>query len=284
MPDQGWLLVPPPKSTLGALAKMLHVADPAQLGQGRDAHTYHREYSGLEFYTAWRVEHPDMWNRYLSERFAIANRVRQLTDKGLKNAYVQVQLPSAAQLPGPLNADANEVFLLSGTKPEFLLSILNDGLNTRVSALQGMLGAAIYLAEEAAKIDQYTTRDSRYEQVGLEELHARIFRPGWRPHPGEDLFYAMVVRATLGWVARTEDGATCLDSPGSSLYHSDERRELATIPDSNPPTKYNSLVAEKGGIVKRFREFAVFSNTQCYVEYVIAHKRKPLGNTTAVAQ
>lgn len=271
--DQGWLLVPPPRATVAALKQMLRVADPKQLGRGRDAHTYHREYSGLEFYTAWRVEHPDMWRRYLSEQQTIANRVRQLTSLGLENVPVQVQLPSAAQLPGHLNADANEVFLLSGTKPMFLLSILNEGLNTKLSALTGMLGAGIYLAEEAAKIDQYTTPDSDYEQAGLEELHGRIFRPGWRPHPGEDLFYALVVRATLGWVARTDNGATRLDSPASSLYHSDDKRELATIPGSSPPAKYNSLVAERGKIVKRFREFAVFSNAQCYVEYVIAYKR-----------
>ena len=39
----------------------------------------------------------------------------------------------------------------------------------KVSRLDGMLGAGVYFAEDAAKMDQYTRPDSSFEQEGLEE-------------------------------------------------------------------------------------------------------------------
>ena len=77
----------------------------------------------------------------------------------------------------------------------------------------------------------------------------------------------------MGWGLRTVDGKTDVDNPGAPLFHNEENRELAIIPDSAPPSRYFSLTAEKGKALKRFREFVVFNDSQCYVEYVIAYKR-----------
>ncbi len=158
---------------------MLHVADPHQLGVGRDAHTYHRNYHGLQFYTAWRVEHPDMWREFDSRRLTMKSQMKQLARQGLACPNVRVQPAMASGLPGSLCLEVNETYLLSGTKPEHLLAILHNGLNPKLSALSGAFGAGVYLAEEAAKIDQYTTPDSSYEQDQLDELHARQVCTKW---------------------------------------------------------------------------------------------------------
>jgi len=276
--EQGdWRLQPPDARTVGALSAMLHVPDPLQLGKGRDAKKYHREYKSLELYTAWRVEYPDKYLEYSSRRAAMSNKVKTLVDCGLSLVRTDVSLPGADGLPGQLNADANEVYLLSGTKPENLLPILNQGFNIKLSALTGAFGAGIYLAEDATKIDQYTAPDPSHGQKGLEELHERLFQDAWLPHPEEDLFYCLVVRTTMGWGLRTVDGKTDADDPdGAPLFHNAEARELSVIPGSTPPLRYFSLTAEKGKALKRFREFVVFHDSQCYVEYVIAYKRVQL--------
>ena len=49
-------------------------------------------------------------------------------------------------------------------------------------------------------------------------------------------------------------------------------RELVTLPGF-PRVRYNSLLAEKGGAVARFREFVVFHGEYVYPEYVVAYKR-----------
>jgi hypothetical protein len=49
--------------------------------------------------------------------------------------------------------EANEVLLLHGTKPEVVLSILQNSLDPDM-ARPGMFGRGTYFAEDSAKIDQ----------------------------------------------------------------------------------------------------------------------------------
>eukprot|EP00971_Amphidinium_carterae_P075511 1491919-Amphidinium_carterae.1 len=70
-------------------------------------------------------------------------------------------------MPGGCVQDVNEAFLISGTKPENLLAILDQGLDAKLSK-QGMLGVGIYFAETVMKTDQYATADSSKDQEGLE--------------------------------------------------------------------------------------------------------------------
>eukprot|EP00971_Amphidinium_carterae_P282464 5607623-Amphidinium_carterae.1 len=153
-------------------------------------------------------------------------------------------------MPGGCDPNVNEVFLLSGTKPENVLPIISQGLKVNVSRLNGLLGGGIYFAEDATKIDQYTTPDSDYEQEGLEDLHAMLFRAGGRhrKHPDEDLFYCLVVRVVLGWSVRTLDAETHAETD-DPVFRDDEKRELATVPGSNPPVPYHSVVLETGRLL-----------------------------------
>eukprot|EP00971_Amphidinium_carterae_P337509 6474352-Amphidinium_carterae.1 len=60
-----------------------------------------------------------------------------------------------------------EVFLISGTKPENLLTIIDQGLSINFS------GAGIYFTEDAAKADQYATPDSQKGFRG-HQFHSRL--------------------------------------------------------------------------------------------------------------
>ena len=88
------------------------------------------------------------------------------------------------------------------------------------------------------------------------------------------IFYCLVVRAALGWCAHTDDGEKVMGSVDQNIFHSPEMRELALVPGSSPGVRFHSLVLEKGKRAKRFREFVVYDNSHCYVEYVIAYKRE----------
>eukprot|EP00747_Dinoflagellata_sp_TGD_P221728 gnl/TRDRNA2_/TRDRNA2_93513_c0_seq1.p1 gnl/TRDRNA2_/TRDRNA2_93513_c0~~gnl/TRDRNA2_/TRDRNA2_93513_c0_seq1.p1 ORF type:complete len:356 (-),score=56.54 gnl/TRDRNA2_/TRDRNA2_93513_c0_seq1:51-1118(-) len=325
---QTWALYVVDHAVQEQLQKFLHVSAGTELGKGRDAALlgYKRAYSDLELFCAWRLEYPEMWHVYEARRSMIGKQAKRFQTAGLRKADVTPTTAACAEglpgavsananevfllhgvkpeylleiiqqglseklsslsgafgaavylaLPGAVSANANEVFLLHGVKPEYLLEIIQQGLSEKLSSLSGAFGAAVYLAEDVVKIDQYTTPDSHFKQEGLSALHTRLFR-GYRQgsvkHPGEDLFYCLVVRTTLGWVVRTNDGKACLDDDDQSLYASADCRELAKINGSEPPERYHSLVVETGKTLKRFREFCVFDSAQTYVEYIIAYKR-----------
>eukprot|EP00971_Amphidinium_carterae_P011622 228746-Amphidinium_carterae.1 len=243
---QGWSLQVVDEATRSALARMLHVPYPKELGVGQDSHRYEREYNHLEFYAAWKVEYPAFRKKYDAERAAIAGKMAQFSKQGCKREAVVPTLRGVDAMPGACDDSVNEVRLLQGTKPESVYPIISQGLKVNVSRLDGLLGAGIYFAEEATKMDQYTTPDSRYEQEELEDLHARLFRAGGGvKHPNDDLFYCLVVRVVLGWSVRTLDAETHAET-GEFVFRDDEKRELATVPGSNPPLPYDSVVLGTG--------------------------------------
>lgn len=137
--------------------------------------------------------------------------------------------------------------------------------------------AGNYLAEDAAKCDQYVSGDAA---LGAHpELHARLY-PTAGDHPGCRTYYALVCRTTLGAYLRTTTvvsrGCVDLDS-GTPVFpaHADGRpntRELAPIPAISPPAPYHGLVVENRAPI-RFREFIVFHGEYAYPEYLLAYKR-----------
>lgn len=267
--------------TIDALRRMLHTDRPEELGEGRDVKEYKREYENLEFYCAWRVTNKTRRNIYEATRDDIRSQVATIRGQGLALKKLALILDGGEDLGFPLADDANEVFLLSGTKPELLVPILTQGLNENLGG--GLFGSATYLAEDSAKIDQYTTPHTGLGQKGLGEMES-IFFPGGEGHPGggkkkagrkKDLFYCMACRATLGWYQRTFDGKTNMDCKGKDVWVNKEKKELSEIPGSKPAMRYHSLVAQYGkkAKVKRFREFMFYNANQLNVEYIIAYHR-----------
>ena len=98
------------------------------------------------------------------------------------------------------------------------------------------------------------------------------------PAPPEgDVFYVLLCRVCLGHFVRTRDGATNLDDASQAIFANKSKRELSAIPGADPPgTPYHSVLVEKGGKVKRHREFICMHSDQTYPEYLVAYTREQL--------
>ena len=60
-----------------------------------------------------------------------------------------------------IRPEKNEVVLLHGTKPGVVADIMCNGLDPSL-AMAGKFGSGTYLAEDAAKVDQYMTEDKEW--------------------------------------------------------------------------------------------------------------------------
>eukprot|EP00929_Paragymnodinium_shiwhaense_P075215 TRINITY_DN38448_c0_g3_i1.p1 TRINITY_DN38448_c0_g3~~TRINITY_DN38448_c0_g3_i1.p1 ORF type:complete len:835 (+),score=209.77 TRINITY_DN38448_c0_g3_i1:101-2605(+) len=288
--DQGWKLSPVTGDVLDTLKELFKVTQPSELGAGRDASKYYRAYNNLEVHCAWQVEFPALYMRYTSERNLIARGMRRATACGVSaSGFVSRLHKTAMKLPGTLDASCGETVMLHGTKPQHLLALLDSGMKDRLSSgLGNMFGGGLYLGEDPEKIDQYTLPDTKYEQPGMEGLHARLFRAGGNSHPDDDLFYCAVVRAAAGLPFHstgllTKDYKIADPSKGEvgqidvqtkqEVFKNVDRRELADIPGVSPPLAYNSLAMHVGKALQRFRELVIFTDKAVYVDYIVAYKR-----------
>jgi len=270
-PSQGWTVVPIKKGSavFGALRGALET-DGSELGLGRDVHES-GAYSELCLKRAWRIENPSLWRRYKVERQEISGSIKR---HKLKVPTLKVRAAlrdELAKLPGELLKEVNETFLLHGTKPDTVLTILQNGPNERFS--RGLFGNGTYLAEDAGKCDQYVGRDEGGTlDDELKTLHARLYRKGVK-HPG-DVYYVFVCRVILGVFVRTKTGgSTAKDlDKNQPVWGTSERRELAAIPDVHPPVHYHGLLVELGESIARYREFVQFHETRLYPEYLLERK------------
>ena len=163
-----------------------------------------------------------------------------------------------------------EHLLLHGTKPENLYDILFGGLDPGL-AHNGLFGKGVYLAETAAKIDQYITEDAEWHgkqddaSHPLHKLHKKLYESGVK-HPG-GVYYALVVRAKFDHEpAVTMDGVCPKDAPGEALFV--DRGDRCKLTGGK-----HSLVAELGGKICRYREFVMFDHDAIQIEYLVALKR-----------
>ena len=262
-------------ANLWATLQSLLQTDPTQLSRGRDVRQP-GVYSRLELACAWRLEHPKLWDRYVSGQQQIQEQLARLRRNGAALSSLGLKT-DRAHLPGGMNAEANERVLMHGTKPDMLLSILSNGPNEHFS--RGIFGHGTYFAEDVGKNDQYVTTDVAHDTSGArKELHQRLFAKV--RHPGR-LHYLLVCRVSLGHSVRTQDGQTSMDGGGGSIFATGDKRELAAVPRASPPVHFHSLVAETGGPhIARFREFIVFHGSYIYPEYLVAYQR--MGGNGAV--
>lgn len=273
MPPERWRMVPISSRRVKAtLEKFLKVHNPAHLGVGRDQVEAGR-YSSLQLEHAWRLEHEHLWPLYCVERErVVGQRASQLRGMPQERTKFEGSFPSLGrEMPGPrVDARINEKFLLHGTKPDTVIAILQGGLNERYSG--GLFGNAVYLAEDAEKIDQYVTSDRTFDSRN--ELHRRLYRSGSTPFVPK-VFYCFVVRAVLGFPCKTKDGTARLDDGGKVFGIPGNTRVLGYIPDTVPANtiQFHSLIAELGGKLSRHREFMVFDGDRIYPEYLLAYRR-----------
>jgi len=265
--------------TYELLQRFLCTTKPHELGVGRDV-KWAGKYTKLELQRAWRIEHPRLYERFRTGRSKVGNDVERVERcNTYKAPSTNIELADLAKkMPGSVDAQSHEHYLLHGTKPEVLPDLLNDGLNERFSG--GLFGNGTYLAEDAAKIDQYVFPDPDPElNKDFSALHKLLY-PAGGAHPGttsDPVFYCLVCRVALGLPVRTQDAKQNMDNTSRSVW-AVEDRELANIDTGgavDPPVRHHSLLAELGPKIMRFREIIVTHGEYIYPEYLLAYKRKP---------
>jgi hypothetical protein len=263
-------------STWRTLEQFLHTSDPSQLGKGKDVTRAYGNYNELHLASAWRIEHPPQRKRYAAAMETVLEDMKLLDRKNLLAFGAQLNgfpLATAAAAAGFAATPAvSESFLLHGTRPDVLLSVLKNGLNERYSGSNAgtAFGDGVYLAEDVAKTDQYGAPDVGFNSSS--DLHRRLYGNSYR-HQGS-VFYVLVCRVVLGYPARTQE-------VGPSARHMETGqglfpvgfRELSSIPGVTPPISYHSLIAELGIKIMRYREFVLFHGDYVLPEYLLAYHR-----------
>jgi hypothetical protein len=271
--------------TLNAVVQL-----PSDHGLGGQDQRQRGAYSGFALAKAWRLENHHLFAKFSAEK----QRVKSLLESGtvseqlrrlsLRGSFAQIM----NKLPGHLDRNLNEAYMLHGTKPETVLSVIANGLNERFSG--GLFGQGTYFAEDISKNDQYVTVDKRFGDHP--ELHRELYGSLNLWHP-KDVYYVFVCRVVAGQFCRTKDGETQLDAdptrsdairsplgrifgasaPTPASVWSSSKRELAGIPGTSPPEPYHGLLAETGGCIRRHREFVSFHGDRIYPEYLLAYHR-----------
>ena len=116
-----------------ALQQLLLTEHPHELGKGRDAQPG-KPYNQLKLATAWRLEHPALWEAYTAGQRKVIDQMKRIKTHGKQSGRVRVRTEHAAsELPSQLCAEANESVLLHGAPPAAILSIISTGANERFS-------------------------------------------------------------------------------------------------------------------------------------------------------
>jgi hypothetical protein len=176
-------------------------------------------------------------------------------------------------LPGHASLDSSitEVYLLHTPSHQALPSILDQGFDERFAGSNcgTLYGDGTYFAEDVAKTDQYAMCDREWGDSAVKDLHHKLYAQSY-PHSG-DVFYVLVCRVILGHQVRTDSNLAVQPNVFAGSDGAN-RRQLAVIPGSKPPTPYHSLL---GTHYPRFREFVSFNSTYLYPEYLVAYHRVP---------
>ena len=259
------------------LQKFLRVSDPTQLGKGKDVTKRFGNYNELRLASAWRIEHPGLTSTYQVAKEKVDGQMMSLERKGVLDLGEDLKgLPTKtakAAARFDLKKSVNETYLLHGTSPAVLLSLLKNGLNERYSGSNAgtLFGDGVYLAEDVSKTDQYGAPDASFDTSS--ELHRRLYDAEHYSHEGS-VFYVLVCRATLGYPARTQAGGRDAKhmETGEPIFPIG-KRELAAVPGASPPFPYHSLIAELGKVIVRYREFIFFNGEHVLPEYLLAYHR-----------
>ena len=225
-------------------------------------------YDTLRVVGVWKISNPLRMEKYTEAKNREASKIADQKAPSAPLDFNESYRDSMTQLGMDcLDETTGEVFLLHGTRPEHIFSILFEGLDPCV-ANDGNFGRGVYFADNAAKSDQYASLDQRYDKDGrLGPLHEQIY--GSNPHP-RNVCYCLVSRLVIGNFVSTKNGLT-RQSDGESLFVDAHKSKLNSVEGTS--AQPSCLVAEPGKKVSTFREVVVFSPDQIFVEYLVAYQR-----------
>jgi len=225
------------EGVLQSLSSCLVPQEPKFLGRGRDVSAGTKAFwkkvpdsdRKLVVKRAWRVHHRSQWEQYAAKQQAIKSAVQRVHTECPTERFQQVSLrqdyvDATSSLPGQpesMDSTINEVYLMTGTPTENVLSMMEGGLNERFTQ-RANYGAGNYFAEDAAKNDQYTgSPDTEWDGSALHKL---LYQRA-ENHPSHGLTgcagvnYLMICRVTCGCPVRTNGKGRiprCLDKGATS--------------------------------------------------------------------
>ncbi|XP_052283056.1 protein mono-ADP-ribosyltransferase PARP15-like isoform X2 [Dreissena polymorpha] len=218
------------------------------LGLGREAEELcNLKYDGLKITKIQRVENPTLYEQYATRRQAMflasgkAGIYPMLSDvPDMKGGASHIRELLNDKWSKRLYQEVNEEYFFHGTKTERAGQVYAQGLDPRLAA-KGVLGPAVYMAENSTKADQYSDSKNARRSTGLTMF---------------------LVRACLGNICRVTDCRRIRRPPCTDF--SCNNHECQHV------IRYDSVVSEEQFI---FREFVVYDGSQVYPEYVINYDR-----------
>jgi len=137
----------------------------------------------------------------------------------------------------PLQANANEVLVFHGTKPESANAIAQNHFDMAFACKTGMFGAGLYFAESCSKSDEYVKPDK------------------------ENRFPVVICRVTLGHINYVPHKDPTKD-PGR------EKLESSCLTG-----EYHSVLGDRKKAKGTYREFVVYNHYQVYPHFIVWYKR-----------
>ncbi|XP_055894780.1 uncharacterized protein LOC106066444 isoform X2 [Biomphalaria glabrata] len=257
-PQEFNVLVDVDQETKDAITNLvLQTMEPGRIGHGADAQGI--RYSTLQVTRVQRVENPELFDNYKIERDRLLKKMIQMGtvcqnigQLAGSNGDVATAPYISQKIKDELFHEINEHYLFHGAKSEFIPTLVNSGLDPRVSNDMCMFGKGIYTAEKSTKADQYA--DARNQRF-----------------PNGTQLNMILTRLLLGNVFLCDGSHKSVQSKDSKklsrppCMHCQEDKCSC-----KNQTLYDSVMGDGHWI---FREFVVYHRTQCYPEYVITYQR-----------
>lgn len=279
------------KEALKILEQCLEIKSPGTWNPEQTHIDYTGNCTRFKFMLAWHCENQSLKTIYHKKRSRFLKSIPSQYNTKLEE--VNNGLSSMLPAKDKLIRECNEKYLLHGTCPADIISIIKHGFNERFSGKNGSLfGPGVYFAEDE-KFDQYVLRDQnqgiageyistpascrkaiKYMCEDLKELHEHLYKDFEHPR---DVFYVLLSRVFLGHHIVTKDGIKIYTPHSMSnygMYRSDRTKtEFVTNPATKLP--FNSLIADadKDSYLNH-REYVLKDGELAYPEYIICYKRE----------
>lgn len=224
----------------------------------------------------FRIEDPVLFRLYQARKSFIKRRIRATegpTDRGASEGN-----RLAHYIGRELDGDANEHYLFTGTKPEYVNNIVATGMDLRFSSLTGMFGSGNYFADRSSKADQYSAPMPSKTNV-FPMLVARVTlgnSVGTNAKPFTLSHGAMMKRDRA--VHKGRAGKTTQDF----VRKADDWVRLGFVKPVKNRSRtsevkpFHSVIAIDTGTqtaAEKTREYIVYRDSQVYVEYIIYYSR-----------
>ncbi|KAH9523259.1 hypothetical protein Btru_066222 [Bulinus truncatus] len=257
-PGEFDLLVSVDPATKDAVSKLfLQTMDPTRIGHGADAQGI--AYTKLDVIDVQRVENPELFDTYRRERERLFRKMVQIGcvcknigTIGGSNTDVATAPLLNDSLKKELYHEINEHYLFHGAKADTITTLINSGLDPRVSNESCMFGKGIYTAEKSTKADQYA--DIRGQRV-----------------PNGTPLKMILTRLLLGNVFVCDSSHKSVRSKDSIKLSRPPcmkcQEDKCLCPDQ---ILYDSVLGDGKWL---FREFVVYHSNCCYPEFVITYRR-----------